>query len=179
MGMKLEDGKGRGFEVAVTDKNRLETQAVTRTGVESQNGEGLVWSLVLDGLAPSGATYFFYLLNTGVDTLEISQIGFASSVAGTFRLEKVTGTAAGGTAIVPVTLNLGSSHKPDITLLSGTSITGLTAAGLLAPIYLAANVRQVYEPAGGIYIPANTAIAIKAPAAAVVNGSIVVYLDGH
>jgi hypothetical protein len=177
MGIHIEDGKGRGFAAAVNGENRVETSAVTKSQIEAQNGVGKVWSFPLDAVAPSGATYFFYLLNTSEETIELAQIVLASSAAGVFRVEKVTGTPVGGSAVTAVPLNFGSSLKPDATILTGTSITGLTTAGAAELLYLKANEMIHFDPHAGIYLPNNTGLAIKAPGAATINGTLLVYID--
>ena len=107
--MMIEDGTGTGRKAAVTSDNKLRTQAEVQDGLEVLNEEGLVWSIPMDALAPSGATKFFYITNTGSRDMGIALIRLVSSVAGVFRFTKVTGTAAGGAAIVAVPTKLDSA----------------------------------------------------------------------
>jgi hypothetical protein len=97
-----------------------------------------------------------------------------SSVAGVFRISKITGTPAGGTTLNPISLNIGSSNVLDsCTVQYGASITGLTEAALIAPIYFPANTPMSVETEAGIIIPpGTTGLAIKAPASLTVNGFV-------
>ena len=174
--MIIEDGTGTGAKAKVRPDNQLDVHATVISFLEHLNEEeGKVWSVPFDALAPSGATKFFYLSYTGTDRLGIARIRFASSVAGVFRFLKVTGTPTGGTVLVPVPANLGSPVLPTATILSGASITGLTDAGLLLPLYLQANVTYDLELPARWYLMPNTSLAIQAPGAATVNGNMIIF----
>ena len=174
--MMIEDGKGSGRKAGVDEDNHLQVLAHTETIIALKNWEeGKCWSFPLDGLAPSGATKFFYILNTGTTNIGLAVIRIASSAAGVFRFTKVTGTAAGGTAVAAVPVNLESTLSPAATILSGTSITGLTDAGILYPMYVPANSIVSTELIARWLVPPGTAMAITAPGAAVVNGMILAY----
>ena len=174
--MIIEDGTGTGSKAKVRSDNQLDVHATTINFLEHLNEDrGKVWTASFDGLAPSGATKFFYISNTGTGLLGIAGVRFASTVAGVFRFLKVTGTPAGGTTVVPMPCSLGSPVLAHATILSGTSITGLTDAGLLVPLYLQANVSLDLDLPSRWYLPPNTALAIQAPGAAVVNGDMLIF----
>lgn len=177
MGLKIEDGTGKGYEAEVNEHNRLVVEAIVTNDQETINGKGFVWNIPLDAVAPSGATYFLYLLNTGAVDLHVSLISLNSSAAGVFRVEKVTGTAAGGTAVTVSSMHTGLTIVPDATIQTGASITGLTLSSLIGPLYLQANVPRDYQILSDIILPTNTAIALKAPGAATVNGFLTIYQD--
>ena len=178
--MMIEDGKGSGFKAQVNDENQVETSAVCIDMVEHKNKDHhVLWYLPLDAVAPSGATKFFYLGNSaGQFNVVISKIRLSSTVAGIFRFLKVTGTPAGGTAVAPTSLFLSSMQIPaDGVFQSGVSITGLTDAALLMPLYVPANSVVTLELQAKWYVAPGTAIAIQAPAAAVVSGAITIYTE--
>jgi len=178
--MMVEDGKGTGNKTAVNDENQLETSAVCIDMIEHKNKDHhVVWYLPLDAVAPSGATKFFYLgNNAGQFNVVVSKIRISSTVAGVFRFLKVTGVPVGGTAISPVALFLSSMQLPaDGVFQSGTNITGLTDAALLAPLYVPANTVVTLELQAKWYVVPGTAIAIQAPAAATVNGQFTIYTE--
>jgi len=173
--MMIEDGTGTGRKAKVTLENQLETLAIMMPLIRHINiVHAKVWTIPLDALAPSGATWFALVMNGGCSTYTFNRIVLTSSVAGLFRIAKVTGTPSGGTAISPVNLNLGSSNLPDLlTIQSGTSITGLTEAGHIAPCYCPAGQPVNIETQPGIILPPGlTGLALKAPAAATVYGFI-------
>lgn len=178
--MQIEDGKGTGVRAEVSDENQLEVSAVCLDIIEHKNKEHhVVWYLPLDAVAPSGATKFFYIgNNAGQLNVVISKLRLSSTVAGIFRFVKVTGTPVGGTVIAPTALFLSSMQIPaDGVFLSGVSITGLTDAALIAPIYVPANTMITLDLQAKWYIVPGTAIAIQAPAAAVVSGMVTIYTE--
>ena len=177
--MMIEDGTGTGRKAKVNLENLLEVVSVGVDYVRHINvTHNKVWTISLDAVAPSGATWFAYFYNGGSKIYVFTRIATASTVAGVFRIAKVTGTAAGGTAIVPSPLNLTSAALMDIcTIQSGASITGLTEANLIIPAYIPANQPVNIESAPGIVLPPGAGIAIKAPGALTVNGFIEVYED--
>jgi hypothetical protein len=176
--MILEDGTGSGRKLAINENNRAEVESTIVPYPSRINQDtGKVWSISLEGLAPSGATWFLAFFNSGSTTYAISQMMMVSSVAGVFRASKITGTPAGGTTIVPTSLNLSKTVLLDLcTVESGTSITGLTEGSLIAPIYLP-QYQPVILPADSLIIipPGTVGLGIKAPAAATVNGFITVF----
>jgi hypothetical protein len=176
--MFIEDGKGSGQKAEV-QANKLGVNAHTITELESINEEdGQVFSIPLDAVAPSGATFFWVLQNNGQSTYAFVRLLMASSAAGVFRLSKVSGTPAGGTNVVASSLNLGFVTTVDNLLLqTGASITGLTETNAISLIYFQANVAQLIEFPSRIYLPPGAEIAFKAPGAATVNGSLLIYRE--
>lgn len=174
--MLLEDGRGSGRKAGVTADNELLVEASVISRLEDLNVNfGEVWTIPIDAVAPSGATKFLYLLNNGSETLGVAAIRLAASVAGVYRITKVMGTAAGGTVVTSVPLNLSSTTPVPGGAQSGATITGLTDAGLLLSLVLVANTMLIVDLPERWYLPPNTAIAIQAPGAATVNGSLVVF----
>ena len=177
--MFIEDGKGSGRKAGIDEENKLIVSASVRDKIETINeSSGDVWELILDATAPSGATNFFVFQNNGSTTYAVHKIMIASSVAGVYRLSKVTGTPAGGTTTVPQGLNLGIVATLDNCIVqTGASITGLTDANLLKLFYLQANTTFILEIQSRIYLAPGTGIALKAPGAATVNGGITMFAD--
>jgi len=178
--MQIEDGKGTGVRTEVNDENQLEVSSVCIDMIEHKNKDHhVVWYLALDAVAPSGATKFFYIgNNAGQLNVVVSKLRFSSTVAGIFRFLKVTGTPVGGTTVAPTALFLSSMQIPaDGVFQFGVSITGLTDAALIMPYYVAANSVVTLELQAKWYIAPGTAIAIQAPAAAVVSGAITIYTE--
>ena len=175
--MMIEDGTGTGRKAKVSLDNLLTTLSVKIDEMAYANARGKVWTIPLDAVAPSGATWFVLIVNGGLTTYVVHRLFLATSVAGVFRISKVTGTPAGGTAITPSSMNLSTSGLPDmLTTQYGTSITGLTESSIIAPIYLPAGQPVNVETASGIWLPPGTlGLAVKAPAAATVNGFISFY----
>ena len=176
--MMLEDGTGTGRKAKVNADNQLEVRSIMTDALRYINVEkGRVWALPIDAVAPSGATWFIVLFNGGTSTYVFTKLVLCSSVAGQFRISKVTGTPVGGTSLSPSALNVGSASLMDlVTIQTGTSITGLTESGLIVPVYLTAGMTGQIETGPGIIVPpGQTGVAMKAPGAATVNGYIEIY----
>jgi len=176
--MMIEDGTGSGSKAKVNGENQVEVLSITVPYIRHINVlHNRVWVFALDAAAPSGATWFMVFFNSGQKTYTFSRLVLVSSVAGVFRLSKVTGTPVGGTTLPPASLNLGSTGLLDNCLAQmGASITGLTESNLIAPIYCPAGQPVSVETDPGIVVPPGVAgLALKAPASATVNGFIEVY----
>lgn len=134
MGFQIDDGTGTGNRAKVTSAYRLLTSTVTKTEDHDINeSTGKVWSLPFDGLNPTASgDYVFYLKNTGDSVLEISDIRVMADTSPTqLEVNVVSGTAAGGTDITPISRTVGSSVIPTATIQKGSDITGLTSAGTI------------------------------------------------
>lgn len=179
--MFIEDGTGSGFKAKVNKLNNLEVTAYTSAYLEQINEQdGQVFGIPFDAVAPSGATWFFVFQNNGQSTYAVHRIEIASSVAGVFRLSKVTGTPAAGTTVTANSLNLGVLRTLDNVLLqTGTSITGLTESNPVKLLYLPANNMLVLDVISRIYLPPSSMFGLKAPAGAVVNGGIFIYREAE
>jgi len=175
--MLIEDGKGSGRKVQVDTANRLVTRSITIPQLEYINEDlGKVWSIPLDAVAPSGATYFFIIKNNGPHTISVCSIAMATSAGGVFRVSKVTGTPVGGTGIAPSNMNLNRTDLPDSILIeSGTDITGLTESYLIHPLYIPTNSPFVYDSDSRLIITPGTSLAFKSHGAATVNGFVQFY----
>ncbi len=115
----------------VDSKNRLTTFAVMQAEDKQLNTEGKSWTIYFTN-TPTGANdFFFYLKNDGTKDLKVTDIRITSSVVTQIFYKHVSGTAVGGTAVTPVSRNLGSAATPTATIEQGVDITGLTDLGEL------------------------------------------------
>ena len=121
-----------------------------------------------DTQTPTGAAdEFFYLRNDNTrHNLVISRLQFNAASAETVLLARVTGTAAGGTALTPLNRVLNVGASPNATIESGVDITGLTLDAAL----------EMWEGTTGdpidlsnrpIVIPPNEAVALSAVTGAI------------
>ena len=135
MGLPIEgSGDGGINEVQVDSKKRLYVLSIATSIDGAINvASGKVWSIPFEGLNPAGADdYVVYIKNTGDKVLHISDIRIMADTAATqIKVNSVTGTAAGGSDVAPVSRTLGSAASPSATIQSGTDITGLTDNGTL------------------------------------------------
>jgi len=133
MGLQIEDGAGKGYSARVNDMNRLQTSAITETTDRHQNESGRMWTIYFE-VTPVGANdYFFYIENTGSETLHITDIRISSSVATQMKYHFVSGTPSYTTTktATTTTRNSNSSRVPTATIRDDTDITGLTSEGVI------------------------------------------------
>lgn len=133
MAEEILDGTGGGYQAAVDSDNRLRTLAITRPENLELNLDNKTWSLYLSTLPAAADDYFFYLKNTGSNTIRITDIRVKSTVATTLYYDHVEGTPTYTAAvdITPTSRNLSSNASPLATIKYDTDITGLTNNGVL------------------------------------------------
>ena len=153
-----------GTTAKVDSENRLYTFAVSQTEDKHSNLEGLYDSIYFD-VTPAGADdTFFYLKNTGLGDLAITDIRISSSVATNIFLDHVTGTPTyvTGTDAEITNRNLGSSYVPSVVAKYDTNITGLVNAGvLLFQECPTADTMYHFRTSSNIIIPQGQAIGLR------------------
>lgn len=161
--MEITDGTGSGYKAKVNSDQELEVRATTinRAEWENHNNQRAYAVYFSQAAANSGANECLgYIKNTSDDDMVIDEIAVHSVAADTIYVSKVTGTAAGGSAITPVNMHLGSGKTAVATTMQHTAITGLTDAGRLLNLYLAANAFLIRTPKATIAIEKNSAIGV-------------------
>lgn len=161
----LEDAQ-TGRTAIVDDENRLRTFAVQQAEDKHTNNEGDYNSLYFQ-VDPTGAgDFFFYLKNTGIMELTITDIRISTDAATSVELHTVTGTASAGTDTQITNRNLGSSKVPDVTSQYSVDFTGLTSAGILLYDEMATvNEMHHMKTSSTIIIPQGQAVALARVAA--------------
>jgi len=181
MGFIIDDGTGVNGSVKVKD-NRLLVESVTKTEDQDINeSSGKVWSLPFEGLNPTGADdYVFYIKNTGNNDLKISDFRLSADTAATqIEIHCVTGTAANGSTLTPVSRTVGSSAIPSATIETGVNITGLTSVGTLFFMQLSTvNVQYKLSTSSKIIIPKGHAVAISVETATANLTGVVSLFEG-
>lgn len=120
--------------------------------------------------ATGGGDYFFYLLNGSQRDLLVTRVSIGGPTLESVRLQSVTGTAVGGTALAAANRTVGSGRVPDPTVdsQSGVNITGLTATNtferLVCPANTSVTVELVDRP---LIVRPNFAIALLADVGAI------------
>lgn len=141
--MQLDDGKGRGNKAAVNSSNRLNVSSRVNARIYYvSRDKGRVFSVVSEDSTAASGEMTFHMKNTSsTRDLYISHMDIAAENACGIKLFKVTGTAASGTALTPVNLNLTSNHTAEGDFSSGeaAAITGLTTDGLIHTVRVEAN----------------------------------------
>lgn len=133
----------------------------------------LSFSLVFEMTDPIATEYVAYWRNASPTlTLVISAVGINAEEDSTgvrVELDYVTGTAAGGTEIIPLNLNRadGGGAAPDDAVVmamegggASTGITGLTADGEIDRISVHAGAHQEFRLGDTLRLGLNDAIAV-------------------
>ena len=131
--MAIIQDSSTGNTVTVDAKNRLSAFSVSQNEDKRANIDGNSWSLFFQ-VTPAGANdKFFYLQNTGISDLSITDIRISSSVPTNVLLDVVSGAPVfvTGTDVSIVNRNLGKSQSPDVIAKFDTDITGLVDEGVL------------------------------------------------
>jgi len=169
-----------GNVASVDDENRLQTVAVSEPEDKYLNQRGGVHSIYFD-VTPAGANdYFYYLENTGIKDLLITDIRISSSVATNLYYEYVTGTPSyvTGTTADDTNRNLGNSSLLSAVSKYDTNITGLTSEGVIF-FESCTNVDTRYKlhTTSNIIIPQGKAVAFRREAATGVIKCLVSVVD--
>jgi hypothetical protein len=180
-GINIKDATGAGYGAKVDDQNRLKTLSISETEQFHINRDnGKVWSLPFENITNTGANdYIFYLKNTGDKDLAVPKIRLSASAATQVEIHIVTGTAGGGgSAVTPVSRNLGSSQSPSATVETDPDITGLTTGGTLflmqCPV---ANTQYELDTTSNIVIPKGKAIAILIETTTITMSGVVTLIE--
>jgi len=175
MDFNLINGTGKPYSSKVDSDFRLWTYSTQVPEDRYLNNNGNVFSLPFSVVPSSGGNYFFYLKNTGVDQLNVTDVRIWSNSASIISMRSVTGTPTFSSAsdIVPVNRNLGSPRTITATIKQDTGITNLTNGGEIFP--QSCNVPKEMEhlrTTSNIIIPQNSSIAFSIDSASAVRGLV-------
>ena len=164
MSLRIEDGTGSGKEAAVNSNHRLEVHAVTsqRGAIVARENQRTFLCAFEDATAAAGE-YLAYLQNTSTTrVLIVDKVRVSSTNAATWKLWKVTGTAAGaGTDPTPLNTNFSSGITAEANV-EMEAITGLTVVGTVGEIIRnAANAAAAFDVDDTIVLGVNDALAIE------------------
>jgi len=175
--VRIEDGKGSGRTVEVGPNNRLATESkVSGRDFFISRDDGQSYHVISEDATAVANEETIYLQNTSTTlNLFIDHIILATDTANKFRLKKVTGTAAGGSAKTPVNLNLTSSNAAAATARGDGSITGLTDDGDLEIIRVGADDTGEMAFGDQLILGQNDAIAVETEA----NAAVEMTIDFH
>jgi hypothetical protein len=179
--MIIEDGTGKGYKVAVNSHNQIDTFSTLRTHIGHVSYEhGNAYSLPFSQASAGGADDpVLYLKNDDDIPLILSQMWITCSVADVIYAKlNVTGTAAGGTAPVPVNLNSGSGRLANVTTRMHTSVTNLSGGDTYFSSYFTANAisqRVYFEDAVILTKNATWALYVTTGAANTLKGQLLFF----
>jgi hypothetical protein len=156
---------GSGKKADVTENNQLQVYGPGLSiAAWAAIEDGLVWSCEIGPALSATAAddYIVYMFNTGIRPIAVVNIELTELTTPPQQIEvhHVTGTAAGGTDVIPTTRLLGGLAAPFV-YQTGADITGLSKVGTLDHVSLSISgfqfVKEMYEKP--IIIPINASIA--------------------
>jgi hypothetical protein len=176
MGLRIEDGTGQGYTVAVNALNQLKVVAsdITQLDSRSISGHGYNVNTGVITLTSAAESGILYVQNTGTEYLVIDSmlISVGDSNAGAavdvivrnYRNPDAGTLISGGSAVSAVNRNFGSSLPATITAKIGTTGSTITS-GTVVSARLVHDSTQTDATIGWI-LPAGTAFAtsIQPPA---------------
>jgi len=156
--MFIEDGKGRGYNAEVDERNYLHTYTVLETVEENRNEHGQAYRIILENLVPTGnGACICYIQNSESEILSLSNIKVRSTIDELFELKlNDVGTPVGGTVTTPINLNAGAGTTLSATVQKGSGITGLSGGSVADLIFVKGGENtQSYEWESHIMLPTN------------------------
>lgn len=162
--MFIEDGKGSGRKASVSDKQRLNVSSKTRKRMfYISRDDQLAFNGVMPSYSATAGDYVYYIKNTSsTRNMFIQSLEFHSIQAVHWKVWKVTGTAAGGTAITAGNMNLGSGKEAEATIMGGgATITGLTTERQIGTHRTVATGETSMDFGEALILPPNSAIAVE------------------
>ncbi len=177
--MRIEDGKGRGYQAGVSSENRLLSDCITSTNEHHANEEGGAYHLLFDQAPTAGDDCIIYMENS--DERDMTIEGLYLSVAGAcevyFQLHD-NGTRNAAGAVVPANCNAGSGQTADGTFEVGADLDGgaATLAGgeeVTRYAFIAAAGSSFFNFEQDIILPKNGTMTIWVSAVQAVTGHVV------
>jgi len=168
----------------VDENGHLLTESITRPKDNFINGDsGKVWSLSFAGVDPTGAAdKFFYLKNTGAESIRVTDIRLSSTVTGIASVKKVSGTPTytSETVIAGVSRRTGKSPVLQATAVTDADITGLADDGTWFFIPLDSAGKQTHlRTSSNLIIDSGGALAIEwDTATGILTGTVSVVENG-
>ena len=179
--MIIQGGTGNGYAAKVNSENMLMVSAAVQTMIgHTSLDEGEAYSLPFTQVSAGGASdCVLYIRNDSESHLILSQMWITCSLADEIYAKMgVIGTAAGGTAPVPVNLNTGSARLADCTTRQHTAITGLTGGNTIFRSYFTADAisqRLYFDDAYVLQKNGTWALFVTTAAANTLRGQIMFY----
>ena len=139
MSWTIEGGRS-GDKMDVTRRNAARVFSVgVSQSFHAMYRDNSTWTISSTQTPTAALDYFLYIQNTStLRDLLITGVRIDAATAESVAVQRVTGSPASGTAIVPLNRSLGSATTPQGVFEEGVDITGLTAAGTFERILIPA-----------------------------------------
>ena len=176
--MRLEDGKGSGQKALVDDHGRLYVLSVAHSHeAHHVSFHANFFTVTADTVLQGGVeTPCLILVNDSSKDLELywSTVSSDAIIKASYYLDELY--TSGGTAKIPTNMNRASANASGVSTYEGGAAANLvvdTADSILIQnLYLGASVPRDFNFDGGLILPSNKSITIKATGALNDNVSV-------
>jgi len=183
--MRIKDGTGSGNELKIDDHGRAQVLAVQFSHEAHHTSyHSNFYTVVGETILPDGnETECLILTNDGAEDMELywTVISSDANIAATYYLDSAY--ASGGTAVSAVNMNRSSSLSASVTAYEGGATGNLVSTTTnekkVRSIHQSANDHEDFNFMGGIIIPKNASIIIKATGTAADNVSVSLSFSFH
>lgn len=163
-----------------TAENELLVHARTiEEMLHANSHDGQAWTMPFDARNPDATDKIFGYIQNGDGELNIHlrHFAFQTTVAGFIEIIRVTGTAAGGSAVTLTNENHNNAlDTPEGTFEAGADITGLTDGGKHEFLYLETGKVNRFTVNHDIVLGKNGAVALNwVPSTGILTGKVVFY----
>ena len=163
MGIEIDDGRGRGLSASVSEDNRLNvsSKSAPRPFYVSRDS-GLSFSVSSIDAAAAADDVILYLKNTSsTRNIFLGSVHVSAVEAVLWKLWRVTGTAAGSTALTPTNLNASAGISAEATVRGNGAVTGLTLSELIHVTRHDTNSKDTMGLLGALILGPNDAIGVE------------------
>jgi hypothetical protein len=138
MGLMIEDGSGRGYQVKVDASNRLFVYAISESLEHHANIiHGQSYNLLFSQTPGGPGDCFVYMKNLSDDDIILEGITLYVPTDETIEIKVGdVGTPLNGSDLAPVNLNAGSNNEAEGTFQGGNNITGLAGGASLFKFFI-------------------------------------------
>lgn len=162
MGVIILGGTGNNLPVGVSSDNRLNTSARSNKRIYYiSRDDGNAFSI--NSLDTTANTEFMLYFKNDSTTLKffVEHVHISAVETVLWKLHQVTGTAAGGSVVTPVNLNLSSGVAASATARGTGAITGLTSSSVIDSVRTEATGAGEFSVEEGLILGQDDAIAVE------------------
>ena len=162
MGLKLEDGLGRGFQASVDNEGHLTVDAITLSEIAHQSDAHGLGIVVTSTYVTTVANQeIFAFKNEADEDFHVDEFILGSSGINQFTVFEVTANTAGGTTITPQNLNLISGVTKASSALGNGDVTGSITGNTLGVFRVPAHEAIVFDYKDALILGTGDQIAVS------------------
>ena len=172
----IEDGRGRGYKLSISSKQRANVSSKSNPRIYYNSRDGDAFSFFSQYTAADGDIVLYIRNDNQAKNLILTSVTAGADVAATWTLTKVAGTGS-GTSITGSQLNFTKNKVAEATALGNAAVTGLSVETSFGAMKTPATSSGSSSLSDSIILGKNDAIAIKFNAAS--SAEVVIFISGH